>query len=234
MPAQVTSRVDPRRSDPFPFYDREIARLRRHLRRLDSAGWRAPSHCRGWSVKDVVSHLVGDEVYNEACLDGTLEKLEFSGSLNDWNEHHVRLRRQKSPKDVLAEWIKRQSGVRRRWGQLGLGSKIDTSVGPYPLRLQAWHLAREYAIHADDINVPVPERERDGRLRWRASFGLFAAREEGESLNARLTDGAVRLKHRGKAEELDLEIFIAFLNNRPQQLRDPEKRKILFRLGRRG
>ncbi len=234
MPAQVTSRIDPRKTDPFPFYDREIARLRQHLRRLDSAGWRAPSHCRGWSVKDVVSHLVGDEVYNEACLDGTLDQLEFSGGLNDWNEYHVRLRRRKSPMDVLAEWIKRQSGVRRRWGQLGLGGKIDTSVGPYPLRLQVWHLAREYAIHADDINVPVAVRQQAERLRWRTSFGLLAAREEGESLDARVRDGTVRLKHRGGVEELDLETFIAFLGNRPQHLRDPEKRKILFRLGRRG
>ncbi len=234
MPTEVTGRIDPRRTDPFPFYDREIARLRQHLRRLDSADWRAPSHCRGWSVKDVVSHLVGDEVYNEACLGGTIDQLVFSGGLHGWNERHVRARRRKPPHAVLEEWMRRQKGVRRRWGQIGVEGKIDTSVGPYPLRLQVWHLAREYAIHADDINLPVPEREQEERLRWRTIFGLFAAREEGERLDARLRDGTVRLKHRGTVEELDLETFIAFLGNRPQHLQDPEKQKILYRLGARG
>ena len=222
------------KTDPFPFYDREVTRLRRHLRQLDPAGWRAPSHCRGWSVKDVVSHLATDEVYNEACLDGTLDGLDFSGGLNGWNDRGVHSRLRKTPEEVLAEWTQRQQGVRRRWGQIGPKGKIDTSIGPYSLRLQVWHLAREYAIHADDIRVPVPARERAARLRWRTLFGLFAARENGESLDARLRDGTVRLTHRGKVEDLDLETFVAYLGNRPQHLQDPEKRRILYRLGARG
>lgn len=221
-------------NNPFAVYDREIVRLRWHLRGLDAAGWRAPSHCRGWSVKDVVSHLIGDEVYNQACLDRTLDALPSFGGLHGYNEAQVSARRRMAPRAVLAEWIRRQTNVRRRWGRLGLGSKIDTSVGPYPLRLQVWHLAREYAIHADDIRVPVPARQRAQRQGWRTRFGLFAAGEEGERLDARLRNGVVRLKRGGSLYELDLETFISFLANRPQHLSDPAKRKTVQKLGSRG
>jgi uncharacterized protein (TIGR03083 family) len=222
--------MDARTTDPFPFYDAEIRRLRRYLRRLPPAGWRRPSHCRGWNVKDIVSHLCTDELYNQACLDGTLRELDFAGGLHAWNERGVRARRHLAPGKVLAEWIRRQGDVRRRWGQLGLRARIATSVGPYPLRLQVWHLAREYAIHADDIRIPTPARGQKARLRWRAAFGLFAAHEEGEPVLARLREDRVDLRLDGRQEKLDLETFVAYLGDRPQHLADPAKRKLVRRL----
>jgi len=116
-------------------------------------------------------------------------------------------------------------------GRIGLNGSIETSVGRYPLRLQVWHLAREYAIHADDVEAPMAPRERSAELRWRAAFGIFAAREEGEPVDARLTDGAVQLRQAGQVHELDLETFIAYLTNRPQQLKDASKRRLVRQLG---
>lgn len=222
--------MDARTTDPFPVYDTEIRRLRRHLQRLPTAGWQRPSHCKGWSVKDVVSHLCTDEVYNQACLKGTLDALDFAGGLDAWNDRGVRARRRVAPQKVVAEWIQRQRDVRRQWGRLGAPARIITSIGPYPLRLQVWHLAREYAIHADDIGVPVPARPRAARLRWRAAFGLFAAREEGQPVRARILDGRAYLRLDGRREELDLETFLAYLNARPQHLVDPARRKLVRRL----
>jgi hypothetical protein len=135
---------------------------------------------------------------------------------------------------VLREWETRQKDVRRRWGRLGLGARIETSVGMYPLRLQVWHLAQEYAIHADDIRVPVPARVRQQRARWRIQFGVWAAREEGEPENARLENGSVRLRVRGEVHHLDPETFIAYLTNRPQQLTDSQAQALVRRLGRSG
>ena len=225
---------DPRAENPFPAYDAEIRRLRRYLHSLGAPGWRAASHCRGWSVKDLVAHLAADEVYNQACLDHTLGQLDYSGGLNASNERGVRSRRRLSPQAVLWEWETRQQDVRRRWGRLGPRARIDTSVGPYPLVLQAWHLAREYAIHADDIEVPVAARARPARWRWRIQFGIWAAREEGEPEDARLEDGTVRLRVRGQVHHLDLETYVAYLTNRPQQLTDPQARALVKRLGRSG
>ena len=227
-------KFDPRAENPFPAYDAEIRRLRRYLRGLLIAGWQAPSHCRGWSVKDVVAHLATDELYNQACLDHTMHQLDYSGGLNAFNQRGVRSRRHLSPAAVLAEWETRQTNVRRRWGRLGMDAKIDTSVGPYPLRLQVWHLAREYAIHADDIEAPVAARARPARWRWRIQFGIWAAREEGEPEDARLEIGTVRLRVRGRIRHLDPDTFIAYMTNRPQQLTDPEQRALVRRLGRLG
>ncbi len=183
----------------------------------------------------MVAHLSTDEVYDQVCLDNSLEKLGLAGDwLDTWNERGVRERRHLTPVETLAEWERLQRDVRRRWGRLGLAAKIPTSVGPYPLRLQVWHLAREYAIHADDIGVPVPALQRRARWRWRIPFGIFAAREEGEPVDARVKDSVVLLRHRSRAYELDPDTFIAFLANRPQHLTDPEKRRLLARLGRRG
>jgi hypothetical protein len=107
-------------------------------------------------------------------------------------------------------------------------------VGAYPLRLQVWHLAQEYAIHADDIEVPVAARARTARWRWRSLFGIWAAREEGEPEPARVEKGTVRLSVNGQVHQLDLETFVAYLTNRPQQLTEPTARALVKRLGRSG
>jgi hypothetical protein len=180
----------------------------------------------------VVAHLSTDEVYNQACLDGTMDQLPFSGGLNGWNARGVRIRRAMSALEVLQEWEARQALVRWAWGKIGVDGTIETSVGRYPLRLQVWHLAREYAIHADDIEVPMSPRERTAQLRWRTIFGLFAAHEEqeDESLDAELRGDVVQLRQDGAVHRLELESFIAYLTNRPQQLKDPKQRALIRKL----
>ena len=135
---------------------------------------------------------------------------------------------------MLQEWEARQALVRWAWGKIGVDGRIETSVGRYPLRLQVWHLAREYAIHADDIRVRMSEAERRTQLRWRIAFGLFAAREEGEPVNAELGGDEVYLREGGTVHRLELETFIAYLTNRPQQLDDPKQRALVRRLGATG
>jgi hypothetical protein len=182
----------------------------------------------------VVAHLSTDEVYNQACLDGTLDELPASNGLSGWNGRGVRVRRAMSPLEVLQEWEARQALVRWAWGKIGVDGRIETSVGRYSLRLQVWHLAREYAIHADDIRVRMSETERRNQLRWRIAFGLFAAREEGEPVNAELAAEEVDLRLDGTLQRLEPETFIAYLTNRPQQLTDPKERALVRRLGATG
>ncbi len=138
------------------------------------------------------------------------------------------------PLEVLQEWEARQALVRWAWGKIGVDGSIPTSVGRYPLRLQLWHLAREYAIHADDIRVPLPGPERRQQLGWRIAFGLFAAREESDPVNAELRGDEVYLRQDGAEHRLGLETFIAYLTNRPQQLKDPKQRALVRRLGATG
>src|SRR2546427_6819937 len=106
---------DVQRADPFPHYDAELRRMQEYLRGLDVAGWNAASHCAGWSVKDVLAHLAAGEAYNQACLDGTLRELAFSGGIDAWNARAVAERRARTPGEVLDEWAGRQLDVRERW-----------------------------------------------------------------------------------------------------------------------
>jgi hypothetical protein len=84
--------------DPFDIFDTEAERLDRFFSSLDAAGWERPSRCAGWSVRDVLGHLAGEELYSHACLNGTLSELietlgRESVDISGFNEWCVRQRR---------------------------------------------------------------------------------------------------------------------------------------------
>ena len=80
----------------------------------------------------------------------------------------------------------------------------------------------------------MSESERRVQLRWRIAFGLFAAREEGEPVDAELRGDRVHLRQGGEFHQLEMETFIAYLTNRPQQLRDRGQRTLIQALGATG
>jgi uncharacterized Actinobacterial protein TIGR03083 len=172
--------------DPFDLLDAEADRLDALFTGLDEAGWLRPSRCAGWTVRDVLAHLAGEEMYNQACLAGhvdelfeTLEREGVTGGYTDFNEWCVRRRRGLPVGEVLREWREKNGDTRRRMRERGRQAMLQTSAGPYPVGLQTFHYASEYATHADDVGAPVADEEADGRLAWRARVGLFALREQG-------------------------------------------------------
>jgi uncharacterized protein (TIGR03083 family) len=170
--------------DPFDIFDTEAARLDRFFSGLDEAGWQRPSRCDGWSVRDVLGHLAGEELYNHACLDGTvhelLDRLAAEGvtGFNDFNEWSVRERRDRPVEGVLEEWRTQNDETRRRMRALGRDGTLDTMAGPYPVGLQAFHYDSEYATHGDDVGAPVAEGEADDRTLWRVAVGRFVLAEQ--------------------------------------------------------
>ena len=90
--------------------------------------------------------------------------------------------------DVLVAWRESSGENRRRFRERG-SATVDTSVGDYPSRWQAFHVASELATHADDIGVPVPPDERGARAEWRARFSRFALAESKPQLDIRVVDG---------------------------------------------
>jgi hypothetical protein len=80
------------------------------------------------------------------------------------------------PGEVLARWRAASAGNRRRFRERGDGV-VDTSVGDYPCRWQAFHVAAELATHADDIGVPAAGGEQGKRATWRARYSRFALAE---------------------------------------------------------
>lgn len=200
--------------DPFEIFDAEAARLDRFFSGLDEEGWHRPSRCVGWSVRDVLAHLAGEELYNHACLDGDLEgfwelmRREGLSGYEDFNEWCVRTRREVPVERVLAEWRERNGETRARMRALGRDALLDTSVGKYPVGLQTFHYASEYATHADDVGAPVAAEERDGRTLWRAKVGIFALAERGSPVRVEPTPNGMLVHAHGEIVPLSTVDFV--------------------------
>ena len=153
--------------DPYDLMDGEAARLDRFFVGLDAKAWSQPSRCADWSVRDVLAHLLSSEQYNAACLDGSVAELlaamgaRGATDLPSANELGIRELDDRSTKQLIDQWRTANAQTREGFRERDAGD-IDSSVGAYPARWQAFHLAFELATHADDVGVPV-DRAGSGR-----------------------------------------------------------------------
>ncbi|MFB4314505.1 maleylpyruvate isomerase family mycothiol-dependent enzyme [Actinomadura sp. 21ATH] len=200
--------------DPFAIFDAEAARLDAYFGGLTGPDWDHDSRCAGWSVRDVLAHLAGEEMYNHACLDDDLDglfaRLEKEGiqDLGAFNEWCVRQRRGLPVEEVLAEWRRENGDTRRRMRELGGTATLATMAGPYPVALQTLHYASEYATHADDVNVPVEPGEEPERTAWRAKVGIFALEERDSPVRVTEIAGGYRVELDGRSAELSAADFV--------------------------
>ena len=209
--------------NPYDLMETEAARLDRWFSSRDADGWRVPSRCEGWSVRDVLAHLTASEEYNRACLDGTVQQFLADmaargvtdlATANDIGVHQYDGR---APEEILDVWrgavLHNREALRARDG-----GDIDTSVGPYPARRQAFHLAFELATHADDVGVPVDAGEVAGRIDWEAHFARFALGEVREDLTLDARDGRTHVRGDGVDVEMtDAEFVQAVAARLPER-----------------
>lgn len=201
--------------DPFDIFDTEAARLDRFFSSLDDDGWNRPSRCEGWTVRDVLAHLAGEELYNHACLDGDIdgffEMLDHEGvrgGFDGFNEWCVRRRRALPVEQVLDEWRAKNGETRARMRALGRDATLHTSAGPYPVGLQTFHYDSEYATHADDVGAPVGADEADHRTEWRVRVGMFALEERGAKARIVRACGHVEVQVDGLTADLSPAEFV--------------------------
>jgi uncharacterized protein (TIGR03083 family) len=205
----VVDRSDIADLNAFDLLDTEAERVAGHLSSLDEKGWAANTRCAGWRAREMLSHLAGVETYHLACLNDSIgalfEEAAKDGvtdvhSFNDWA---VRTRTDRSREEVLDEWRTKNQEVRRRLRELGPDGTLSSSVGPYPADLMAFHVASEYATHADDMLIAIPGAERAERNAWRAKVSRFALKENekpvsleqrGDTYVARSGDKEIELK----------------------------------------
>jgi uncharacterized protein (TIGR03083 family) len=191
--------------DPFDLLDREAARLDAYFSGLEESGWSTPTRCAGWRVRELLAHLASGEEYHKACLEGTVAALIIrfgergATDLDSANALGVADYADRPVDDVLAEWRSANAENRRGFRERGDGT-VDTTIGDYPCRWQAFHVASELATHADDAGVPAGADERDERRAWRAHFSRFALAEAKPELSIRVTgdrtvvnDGAIEV-----------------------------------------
>jgi uncharacterized protein (TIGR03083 family) len=194
--------------DPFDALDREAAHISSYLSALPPADWSRPSRCEGWSIRDVLAHLVHAEAYHRACLDGEVQAFireQAAGGATDIasaNAFGIAALAHLGTEELLARWDGMNAETRRRFRERGSGV-IDTSVGEYSCRWQAFHVAGELATHADDVFAPVASQEGERRRTWRARFSRFALAEEKPDLAIGVEAGRTRIRGQGIDVVLD-------------------------------
>ena len=169
--------------NPFGIFDVEAARLDHFFSGLDEAQER-PSRCPGWTVRDVLSHVAGEEPHNHACLNGDLETFRamvraagITGGYDEFNQWCVRQRRGLPVSEVLAEWREANGETRHRMTTLGRDAPLTTAAAS---------TRRACRPSTTAPNTPPTRmtwarrwhQERPGRTAWRVSFGRFALTEQ--------------------------------------------------------
>lgn len=179
--------------DPFELQEREADRVFIHV--TTSPDWTRASRCTGWSVRDLLAHLVGLEDYTRAGLDNQVQALFRASAeagatdvagLNDWS---IGLYADLSEPELVQRWREANLANRADLRARGRNGTVDTSIGAYPSWLQSFHYAVEYATHGDDMYVDVPEVERGARTAWRVKVGRFVLTELERPVEVELTDG---------------------------------------------
>jgi uncharacterized protein (TIGR03083 family) len=199
--------------DPYDLMAAEAGRIDRFFSDLSDADWKKPSRCEGWSVRDVLAHLRSSEDYNRACLDGTVQAFlgemgaKGATDLTSANELGIReLDDQATP--ALVESWREKAAANREDFRARDGGDVDSSVGAYPARWQAFHLAFELATHADDVGVPVTNDEAASRNAWQARFGRFALKEGKPEVEIEAHDGRTHVRAGDVDADLTDEQFV--------------------------
>jgi uncharacterized protein (TIGR03083 family) len=199
--------------DPYELMATEATRLDGFFSSASADEWGKPTRCEGWSARDLLAHLAASEDYNRACLDGTVQQFladvgaKGAVDLASANEIGIREFDDQTPEQILETWRTR-SGQNCEGFRARAGGDVDSSVGPYPGRWQAFHLAFELATHADDVGVPVSADEAKGRVDWQARFGRFAIKELKPDLSIEASNGRTHVKGDGIDVELPDEQFV--------------------------
>jgi uncharacterized protein (TIGR03083 family) len=199
--------------DPYDLMAAEASRLDRFFANAGGADWKKPTRCEGWDTRDLLAHLAASEDYNRACLDGRVQGFladvgaKGAVDLASANEIGIHEFDDRTPEQILDAWRTRTTENREAFRARD-GGDVDSSVGGYPARWQAFHLAFELATHADDVGVPVTASEAADRNAWQARFGRFAISELKPDLRIQATDGRTHVKGDGIDVELPDEQFV--------------------------
>jgi uncharacterized protein (TIGR03083 family) len=210
--------------DPYDAWDREAARIEAFCATVadDDPAWERQSLCDAWTVREVLAHMRATEEYFAAGLTGTVQQFmaelgaRGATDLESFNAIGVADHAAKPPSQLLSEWSAMDASARRGFRERD-GGQVDTSVGEYPARWQAFHLASELATHADDMLIPETDDERVWRTAWRAPFSRFSLTESKESLTVEVPSGGrTRVHGDGVDLELDDEALVAAVAGRTE------------------
>ena len=175
--------VEPRVPGPHPIVQQR-QRLEGLLGDLAADEWQHPSRCEGWTVQDVVTHLISTNHFWALSITQALagDPTRFLASFDPVASpaELVDSRRGTSPEETLAELRASNAAMRAAidaldeatWDLIG-----EAPPGHVPLRLVADHALWDSWVHERDVALPLgrppveDEREILTCLRYAAGLG---------------------------------------------------------------
>lgn len=182
---------------------------------LGAGEWDLPSECPGWSVQDVLSHLVGTErsLLNEDAPEPMSDSPPYvRNEMSAANEAWVRARRGRNGLESLAEFVEvtsRRLAKMRSWGPERFERLGPSPVGTVPYREFMNVRVMDCWVHEQDIRVATGRPgHRSGPSAHVAMDRLCAAMGFVVGKQAGAPDGvSVRFEVTGEVpRRLDLEV----------------------------
>lgn len=177
---------------------RQRRRMETTLAGLSEDDWRTRSRCDGWSVQDVVAHIVGVNAFWEASiaagLAGKPTRVLAAFDPAATPPLMVEPMRALTPAEVLDQFVSTNDGFLGALAELderGWSTLAESPPGHVPIRLLAHHALWDTWIHERDIALPLgftPPVEADEVL---SSLRYAAALNPAILINAGGTAGGV-------------------------------------------
>jgi uncharacterized protein (TIGR03083 family) len=141
---------------------RQRLRLQASLRELDETAWAAPSRCAGWTVQDVVAHLVGVNAFWSASVAAGLagEPTRMLAAFDPAKTPPMMVAGMRALRasDVLEQFATSNEDFLDAIAALGSAdwaAVAESPAGHVSIRLLAHHALWDSWIHERDIAIPL-------------------------------------------------------------------------------
>ncbi|HET6500162.1 MAG TPA: TIGR03086 family metal-binding protein [Amycolatopsis sp.] len=117
------------------------------VHRIADDRWDAPTPCTEWSVRDLVNHLVSEQLWVPPLLAGaTLDEVgdRFDGDVLG--------------EDPVGAWESASAAARAAWTEAGAtGRRVHLSYGTAGAAEYGWQMVGDLAVHAWDLATALGE-----------------------------------------------------------------------------
>jgi uncharacterized protein (TIGR03083 family) len=189
--------IDGRAADQSVVVARQRRRMEALLAGLSAEQWCAPSRCEGWSVQDVIAHLVSVNQFWAssvvAGLSGTPSRVLAAFDPAAHPPLLIAAMRSLTPAEVLEQFVASNRAFLDALAPLdddGWSTIAESPAGHVSLRLLAFHALWDSWIHERDIALPLgldPVEEPDeieSCLQYAAAIGPVLSIGDRDSLAA--------------------------------------------------
>jgi uncharacterized protein (TIGR03083 family) len=181
---------------------RQRLRLQALLASLSDAQWASPSRCEGWTVRDVVSHLTGTNMFWTASIDsgvaGTPTRFLATFDPVATPAQMVDATRSIPPAETLRQFVdsnQKLFDAVERLDDAGWSATAEAPPGHVSVRVLAHHALWDSWVHERDIALPLglehvaEDDELEACMRYAAALGpAIAYRDIGDRRGALVVD----------------------------------------------